>query len=249
MENILISANSKKNTLYRNSLNHVAIIVDGTRRWASNLGLSQSFGHDFAFLVSLPQIFRYFLVQGITRQTFFCCSVNNVLKRSPDEVSNFLKRINDVISVLTDEMILYGIKFKMIGNRELIPQYLLEKVEKTEELTSSGEKGFLCFAIAYSGADEIARACKKSCEAQSNDFRSITPDMIDSFLDTADLDLPSPDLVLRTSGDIRFSGFMPLQTAYSEWFFIDKAFQDLTYKDLDKVIDEFRYHRRRRHGI
>ena len=131
-------------------------------------------------------------------------------------------------------------KFLCIGRRERIPKYLALRIKALEEKTRDFDRITIILAIDYGGRDEIIRAVNKSKGNEMNEenFRK--------FLDTKDI--PDPDIIIRTGGEKRLSGFMPFQSAYSELFFTEKLFPDFSVRDLKRAIDEF-HKRKRRFGV
>jgi len=152
-----------------------------------------------------------------------------------------------MIDINLDEALKEEIKIIHLGRKDRIGENLRKKIKEAEEKTKNFNKYFLAVALDYSGRDEIIRMIKKIKNANV-DLNILKEDEFNQFLDTKDIPYPYPDLVIRTSGEIRTSGFMIWQTAYSEWIFYPKYFPDFDSSDLENCIEEYKK-RQRRFGV
>ena len=211
-------------------MKHIAVIMDGNGRWAVKRGRERSVGYRFGAR-ALMRLAEDFLSFPISTLTVYAFSTENN-KRDSKEVSNIFSVI---ASFLLSEVFPFcqknGVALRFIGNLDALPDDLKQIAESNPAV--SGEKT-LVIAINYGGSDEILRAYEKMKE--KGIVRPTEKDLYDN-LDTAGL--PMPDAVLRYGGYKRLSNFLPLQTIYSELFFIDKLWPDYDRSDIEKVISDF----------
>ncbi|MBT4446616.1 di-trans,poly-cis-decaprenylcistransferase [archaeon] len=212
---------------------HIAIIPDGNRRWAKEKGLAASLGHKKASeaekLKKLYLAAKKLKVECITLWGF---STEN-WKRSETEKKFLFDLFTKLIDSLSSELLEDQIRFIHIGRRDRLPKELMSKISTLENQTSSFTEFTLCLALDYGGRDEIVRATNKLLAAGNQ----VTEESLTSVLDTKDL--PDLDLIIRTSGEQRLSGFMPYQSVYAELLFIDKYFPDFSVEDLENAINNF----------
>ncbi len=220
---------------------HIAIFPDGDRRWARKNGLNEVEGYR-AGVERLLGIVKKADELGIENLTFWGFSTEN-WTRAENEV-NFL--MNEIFikrgRELKDEFVKTKAKFKHIGRKDRLPVKLSELLNEIEDETAHFEGRTLTMALDYGGRDEILRAVRKIVE-QKVPVESIDEAIFTSYLDTAGI--PDPDMIIRTSGEKRMSGFMSWQTAYSELFFLDTYFPDFTDEMFEKVVMEFAKRERR----
>ena len=219
---------------------HLAIIIDGNRRWAREKGLPIFEGHRQG-LKKVKELGKWLKARGIKILTLYCFSTEN-WKRSPAEVNYLMKLLNSALTEDIKEFHKRGFKLRVIGQKERLPSYLQKAIKKAEELTKNNKEGILNLAISYGGRAEIVEAVRKIIKEK------ISPDRIDekligNYLYTQDL--PDPDLIIRTSGEQRLSNFLLWQSAYSELYFCPKYWPDFTEKDLDEALKEYTRRQRR----
>jgi len=219
--------------------NHVAIIPDGNRRWALDKGKNTYEGHRIGF-EKLIKIARKARELGIKVFTVWAFSTEN-WKRSKEEISYLMK----LYEVMIDKYLIEALKDKVriihLGRKDRISEKLKNKLLNIEEKTKNFDKNFLCIALDYGGRDEIVRVMLKV----KNQKSKINENNFNNFLDTKDLPYPDPDLIIRTSGEIRTSGFLTWQSAYSEYIFIKKYLPDYSEDDFEKTIQDFSERQRR----
>ena len=222
--------------------NHVAIILDGNGRWATNRGLIRSMGHK-AGADTIIKMAEYIFKRGVKVFSVFAFSTEN-FKRSAEEVNFlmnlFIQLFRDKAEVLNKE----NIKVVFSGRRSLLDKKVLKAMEDLEELTKNNEYIFnMC--LSYGGQIEIVDAVKRIIN------EGVKAEDIDQFTFKKYLyqELPDIDLVIRTSGEMRISNFMLYQMAYAEFFFTKTLWPDYSEKDFEEAVDSFNNRERRFGGI
>ena len=224
---------------------HIAIIMDGNRRWAKEHKLDGSFGHKKGAEV-LETVAKYCNKIGLEALTVYAFSTEN-WKRTKEEVSAILLLLNMYLDKFLKTADLENIKLRVIGDREKnMPEEIKAKMIKMEEKTQNNTGLKFNIAFNYGGRDEIVKATQKIAkQVQEGKLKieDITEDTISNNLYTAGL--PDPDLLIRTSGELRTSNFLPWQITYSEFMFLDKYWPDFTTNDIDLAIEEYSKRHRR----
>ncbi len=231
--------------------NHVALILDGNRRWAKNKRLPTWIGHKYG-AQKVEQVLNWMLEIGVRIVTLYVLSTEN-LKRDKIELEKLFNIIGEYLDrAITSEVIeKYEVKVKAIGNLKLLPKEIREKIYKLENKTAKNEKRFLNIAIAYGGRLEIINATKKiAVDILKGRIKveDINEKLFERYLFTSYLPNPSPDLVIRTSGEERLSNFLLWQSAYSELIFLDIYWPDFRKIDLLRAIRTYQK-RHRRFGL
>lgn len=221
--------------------NHITIIPDGNRRWAKEHKLTSLMGHKRGFDIAV-KLSRKVRQMGVSTLTLWAFSTEN-WDRTPTEVKYLMRLYGILMDKYLKEAIKDEVKIIHIGRKDRIPKFLLKKIETAEEKTKNFSKYYLNIALDYGGRDEIVRAIHKASKNGGTD--KITVDNFKDYLDTANQPHPYPDLVIRTSGEFRISGFMPWQAAYSEYLFVNKYFPELTEKDMEDAVEEYSRRQRR----
>ena len=217
---------------------HVAIIMDGNGRWAKKRLLPRSAGHS-AGSRTVEQICDDAWSLGIKYLTVYAFSTEN-WKRSDSEVATLMDLLRKYMKNCLERSRKNNMKVCVIGDVTRLDEDLRNSIaELTRE--SAGNTG-LCFTVAlnYGGRDELVRAFKKmmaECESGRFSEAQVTEETVSGYLDTAGM--PDPDLVIRTSGEIRLSNFLPWQSAYSELYFTDVLWPDFDKKELIKAIEYY----------
>lgn len=225
---------------------HVAIIPDGNRRWAKKKGLPPLEGHrrGFAAMVKIGKKLRQLGIQTLTVWAF---STEN-WKRDTSEVDYLMKIYELWIKQNLKDALKDKVRILHLGRRDRIPKSLLGVIDEAVTQTAHFNKFYLCVALDYGGRDEILRAAKKiSTINPSTDgqMSNLTEEEFEKFLDTKDLPHPNVDLVIRTSGEERTSGFLPWQTAYSEYIFVENYLPDFTPAGVVACLEEYSRRKRR----
>jgi undecaprenyl diphosphate synthase len=233
------------NNFMDNLPKHIAIIPDGNRRWAKEKGLPTFEGHKKGFNQAI-EIGKKARELGIKVLTLWAFSSEN-WKRTKEEISYLMDLYYQMIEINIQDALKEKIRIIHLGRKDRISNKLRLKIMEAEEKTKNFDKYYLAIALDYGGRDEIIRTINKINQSKTS-IKNFSEEKINQFLDTKDLPYPSPDLVIRTSGEIRTSGFMIWQAAYSEWIFYPKYFPDFTPFDLEKCIEEYKK-RKRRFGV
>ncbi len=222
---------------------HIAIIMDGNRRWAKKLGKPSSFGHKEG-AKTLEKIVRYANKIGIKHITVYAFSTEN-WKRTEDEVKALMMLFQSYLDDYAKRADTENIKVKIVGNREGLSERMKSSIVKCMERTKDNTGIVFNIALNYGGRDELLQAIKQIAQDSKDakiDINNIDEEMVSNHLYTKGQ--PDPDLLIRTSGELRLSNFLPWQLVYSEFMFIDKNWPDFNEEDLDKAIEE--YQRRNR---
>lgn len=222
-------------------LKHIAFIVDGNRRWARKINQTIRFGHQAGYDKTI-HILNHCHSQDINTVTFWLFSTEN-WRREAEEVKDLMELLYDTVYKHTQNALKNHIRITHLGRKNTLPEKLLQLIAQAEEQTEHFDKKFVNLAIDYGGHDEILRAAQKVSQKQLE----YTTNNLENNLDTAGLESPNPDLIVRTAGEIRMSGFMSWQSAYSEFIFTDKYFPALEIDDINIFIEEF-HNRVRRFG-
>ncbi len=227
---------------------HIAIILDGNRRWAQNHSMNPNVGHYYG-ADKTEKVLRWCLNLGVKTVTFYAFSTEN-FTRSPDEVNELMGLFDEKLhQILEDEDIhKYKVRVKAIGRLNQLPENLQDLIMKVEEATKDYDKHFLNLAMAYGGRAEIVDAAKEI--AQHIVDGTLSPNEIDEevfekHLYTSYLPKQDPDLIIRTSGEERLSGFLLYQSAYSELFFLDVYWPEFRLIDILRAIRTFQKRKRR----
>ena len=220
---------------------HVAIIMDGNRRWAKERGLPTLMGHKKGADM-VKKIIEHAGNLGVRVVTVFAFSTEN-WSRSADEVDYLMNLFVEWIDGYLPEIMSKGICFRFIGKEDGLSDKVVARLKKAVDETKDNSKLTFNLALNYGGRDELVRAVKKI--ADRGEAAEISEEMISANLDTAGL--PDPDLIIRTSGEQRLSGFLLWQSAYSEMYFPAVYWPDFDEKEIDKAIEEYN-HRQRRFG-
>jgi len=227
---------------------HIGIILDGNRRWAlARSGVTYD-GHVHGAKTG-QRFLEWCLDLGIRTVTLYIFSMENFNRPKP-EVDTILGIVEDEARRLLKDPRLYQneVRVKAIGRLDLLPQSLQQALREIEEATASYNKHYLNFALAYGGRTEIIDAARKI--AQDVGMGSVKPTEIDEqffmkYLYTAHLPNPYPDLIIRTSGEERLSGFLLWQSAYSEFCFLDVYWPEFRRIDLLRAVRTYQKRKRR----
>jgi len=221
--------------------NHVAIIADGNRRWARERKLPLLEGHRKG-AETMKLLTKKAKVLGIKIMSFWVFSTDN-WKRTQEEVGYLMRLFEEMIESQIKDAIVEKTRIVHLGRKDRLPRSLRKKMESAEEKTKHFTEHFFCVALDYGGKDEVIRAINKLSNQDKK--TSITEEDISSHLDTSVLPNPEPDLVIRTSGEERTSGFMIWQTTYSEYYFSPLLFPDFNGEALEKAIGDYTERKRR----
>jgi undecaprenyl diphosphate synthase len=217
---------------------HIAFIMDGNGRWAKARGLPRLEGHRRG-VETVKNILRKSDELGVEFVTLYAFSTEN-WNRPAEEVNGIMNLIEMLARDQRSEFIKKQTRLRVIGELERLPKPTRDELQKTMEATQSFSRRTLVLALSYSGRDEMVRAVNKLL-AQGKPVGSWED--ISGALDTAGI--PDPDLIIRTSGEMRLSNFLMLQGAYSELFFTPTAWPDFSGEQLEKILASFGQRQRR----
>ena len=215
--------------------NHVAIIMDGNRRWAKERGKNPSLGH-LEGSKTLEKTGMHIFKTGVKVLSVFAFSTEN-FKRSEEEVTYLMDLLIKGFKSTYQKFVDNGIKVVVSGSRDNLRQDVIQTIDDIEEKTKNGQNGILNVCLNYGGQKEIEDACKK-----------IAIDYKEGKIDLDKIDFNHylyNDFLIRTSGEERISNFMLYQLAYSELYFTDVYFPDFTEKEYDLAISEYNKRKRR----
>ena len=217
---------------------HIAIIMDGNRRWAKDRELTTRDGHKEG-AQTLEDISKFCNKIGIKYLTVYAFSTEN-WKRSKKEVSALMAILRMRVDAFIKEKDKQNIRIKVIGDIKGLTKSLQKSIEKAIEITKNNTGLTLNIAFNYGGRQELVRATKIIAEKVKNNeisIEDINEQLISDNLYTAGQ--PDPDLLIRTSGELRLSNFLPWQLVYTEFLFVDKNWPEFTEQDLDEAIIEY----------
>ena len=222
---------------------HIAIIMDGNGRWAKNRGLARTAGHA-AGAEAFRRTANYCRTLGVEYLTVYAFSTEN-WKRSEEEVSGIMTLLARYLREALRDMEKNHVRFRFFGDLSRLSPELRKLCIDAQTRSNEYHEVQVNFCLNYGGRDEIVRAVKQyaiDVREGKIDPDALTEDVLSSYLDSAGV--PDPELVIRPSGELRTSNFLPWQTVYSEFVFMNVLWPDFSPEDLDKAIEE--YHRRNR---
>jgi undecaprenyl diphosphate synthase len=226
----------------RNIPQHVAIIMDGNGRWAKKRGLPRLAGHK-AGTENLRRIIKACADFGVKYLTIYAFSTEN-WGRPRDEVDGLMRIVEDVIERELIELNEQDVQLRHLGKLDQLSPNLQRKVLNAVEKTRNNKRLVLNIAFNYGGRDEIVHAFRQMLLDGVKE-EDVTPEMVSRYLYTAGT--PDPDLIIRTSGELRISNFLIWQAAYSEWYVTPTYWPDFGREELRKALDEYA-NRDRRYG-
>lgn len=227
---------------------HIAIIMDGNGRWAAERGLPRTEGHRKG-VESVRRTVKAALELGVTHLTLFSFSSEN-WRRPRQEIFDLFGLIRRFIRRDLADLHKNGVKIRVIGTRTGLDNDIQRLIDDAVEITKDNTSLNLTIAFNYGARDEIARAAARiagEVEQGTLSPQDITPERFGTFLDTADT--PDPDLLIRTSGEMRISNFLLWQVAYAEFVFVDTYWPDFNRETLEAAIVEFQRRTRRFGGL
>ncbi len=227
---------------------HIAVILDGNRRWATGRALPYILGHEKGAKTS-EEFLNWALDMNIKTITVYAFSTEN-LRRKQSEVDQILRVIENQLKLLEANPTIHEshVCVKALGRLDVLPKSMRDTIEGIEKATCTYNDHYLNLAIAYGGRAEIIDATKKiarDIEEGKVDSADIDEELFRSYLYTAHLPNPYPDLIVRTSGEERLSGFLLWQAAYSELCFLDVYWPDFRKIDLLRAIRTYQQRKRR----
>lgn len=225
---------------------HLAVIMDGNRRWAKNRNLPTSQGHKEGAM-RVTDLVRNSVDLGIRYLSIYAFSTEN-WRRDKKEVDYLMNLLVEFVVKELDYLHKNDVKISLMGNIEDLPEKTKKEVKRSIELTKNNKKLHLNIALSYGSRNEIINAVKKvveDCENNKININEINEESFKNYLYTCEM--PDPDLLIRTSGEIRLSNFLLYQLAYTEFYFTDVMWPDFNKEELLKAIVSFQ-NRKRRYG-
>jgi undecaprenyl diphosphate synthase len=222
---------------------HVAIVMDGNGRWAQKRGLPRLAGHR-AGTENLQEIIKACVDFGVKYLTIYAFSTEN-WGRPAEEVDGLMHILEEVIDQKLEELHQQGVQLVHIGQLERLDTSLREKVKKSIDLTKDNHRLTVCIACNYGGRDEIVCAIRRIIEDGLKP-EQICDDIVSDYLFTTGI--PDPDLIIRTSGEMRISNFLIWQSAYSEWYVTPILWPDFNRDEFRKALIDYGQ-RERRYGL
>ena len=228
----------------RPAVRHVAIIMDGNGRWAAERGLPRAEGHRQG-VESVRRTLEAAMELGVSHLTLFSFSSEN-WSRPKQEINDLFGLLRRFVRRDLADLHKNGVKIRVIGARTGLESDILRMLDEAAELTKDNTALDLTIAFNYGARDEIARAAQRIAEdvkAGAMDASDVTPEKFSTYLDTAGL--PDPDLLIRTSGELRLSNFLLWQLAYAEFVFVDVYWPDFSKDVFAAAIAEYQQRSRR----
>lgn len=229
-----------KGLMSQQIVKHLGIIMDGNRRWAVENGLPKMDGHRLGY-DNMKTIGDACLARGLESLTVFAFSTEN-WNRAEKEVEYLMMLLENALSKDLDFFIQRNIRMRVLGRRDRLSARILKLIDKAEEQTKNLTAMTFAICLNYGGRPELVDAMKKIAEANVP-FEAIDEAMIAKHLYWPDM--PEPDLIIRTSGERRLSGFLLWECAYSELYFTDVYWPAFVEKDLDTALEDFANRQRR----
>ncbi len=226
---------------------HIAMIMDGNGRWAGMRGKPRIEGHQ-AGAETVREVLGYCRDAGVRYLTLFAFSTEN-WSRPNEEVEGLMALLSGFIARYKSDLIANRVRLRVIGRRDDLPEYVRDSLEAVERDTAGFERQ-LIVALSYSGRSELAMAVREI--ARKAAAGEIEPDRVDEATVAAHLyapDVPDPDLIVRTSGEMRVSNFLLWQCAYSEFYVTDVLWPDFREDDFKKALGAFAARERRFGGV
>lgn len=218
---------------------HIAIIMDGNGRWATERGKDRSYGHQ-AGVETVRRITSECTRLGVKYLTLYTFSTEN-WNRPSDEIAALMGL---VLSSLEDEIFMKNnVRFRVIGDTKRLPDVVQQKLRETEEHTAKNDAMTMVVALSYSSRWEITEAVKQIVNEVHDMYEDITEETISQHLTTNFM--PDPDLLIRTGGELRISNYLLWQIAYSELYFCDTYWPDFSEEDLHLAIESYQNRQRR----
>jgi len=227
---------------------HVAIIMDGNRRWAKAKGLPAIAGHAKAMEETVEALIERAGELGIEYLTLWAFSTEN-WGRERDEVAGLMNLFRKALMTKVEKFIAKGARLRIIGDMSRFAPDIQEGMKRAMEASEKNTKITVTFALNYGGRDEIVRAVNRWMQNHKSSDHSLSQGSelggqeLEKYLDT--VGMPDPDLVIRTGGEQRTSGFLMWSAAYAEYYFTEKLFPEFTPSELDRAVEEYQKRQRR----
>lgn len=227
---------------------HIAIILDGNGRWAKKRGMPRNFGH-LQGAKNVEQICSDAYDLGVKYLTVYTFSTEN-WKRSVEEVNGIMNILRQYLNSFKTHVKREKLTVRVIGDRSRLDDDINELIDELWEMSKDHKGLMLTLALNYGGRDEITRAVRKLADQVKEG--ALLPEQIDEAAISKELDtyyMPDPDLLIRTSGELRLSNYLLWQLAYTEFYFTDVLWPDFDKKELEKAIEYYNGRDRRYGGV
>ena len=227
---------------------HIAIILDGNGRWAKKRGMPRNFGH-LQGAKNVEQICSDAYDLGVKYLTVYTFSTEN-WKRSVEEVNGIMNILRQYLNSFKTHVKREKLTVRVIGDRSRLDDDINELIDELWEMSKDHKGLTLTLALNYGGRDEITRAVRKLADQVKEG--ALLPEQIDEAAISKELDtyyMPDPDLLIRTSGELRLSNYLLWQLAYTEFYFTDVLWPDFDKKELEKAIEYYNGRDRRYGGV
>jgi len=226
---------------------HVAIIMDGNRRWAKQQGLGVIRGHEYVVNAAIEPLVDRCIELGIPYLTLWAFSTEN-WDRDRRELEGIMRLFRGAFKKQAEDLHRKGVCLKILGEIDKFPKDIAESAKHWVEISKENKKITVSFALNYGGRDEILRAVQRIVRAQRSKGKileegDLTIEALSNSLDTKDY--PDPDLIIRPGGQLRLSGFMAWQSVYSELYFTETLMPDFSVEEFNKALEEFSARQRR----
>lgn len=220
----------------------IGIIMDGNRRWAKERNLPSKAGHHEG-AEAVRKVCKAANELGIKYLTLYAFSTEN-WKRDKDEVDEIMNLIRKFLDECIEKLGEEKHRVTFIGDKTALAEDISTKMLMLEKETRNNEGLTVAIAVNYGGRDEIVRGIKKLLDSNTKSSE-ITEEVVSKALDTGDKEIPDPELIIRTSGEVRTSNFLVWQSAYSEFYFTEKNWPDFNKEELEKAIENYSTRNRR----
>ena len=225
---------------------HVAIIMDGNRRWAKKRGLAIIKGHRKTAEETIERLADYAIQVGIKFLTLWAFSTEN-WQRDQEEVDGIMDLFRETFTTAAERLHKKGVRVHSIGDLSHFPEDIRNGVEDWKKETANNHKLVVTFALNYGGRDEIIRAVQRLISEEKNlKSQQVGVELLEKYLDTQqDIKLPDPELIIRPGGEQRLSGYLPWQAVYSELYFCPTLMPDFDEKQFAKALADYSSRQRR----
>lgn len=225
---------------------HVAIIMDGNRRWARKQGLAIIKGHRKTAEETIERLADFAIKVGIKYLTLWAFSTEN-WQRDQEEVEGIMNLFRETFSTAAERLHKKGVRVHTIGDLNHFPQDIREGIEHWKKETANNQKLIVTFALNYGGRDELTRAVNRLVSEEKNlKNKPITAQLLEKYLDTKqEVDLPDPEFIIRPGGEQRLSGYLPWQGIYSELYFCQTLMPDFNEEEFAQAIENYASRQRR----
>ena len=213
----------------------IGLIMDGNRRWAKERGKPGLEGHSEGYR-KLKEILGWIKESNINNAIVYAFSTEN-WKRTEEEVGALMKLLTYALSNEIDSLVKDGVRLRFAGNLSLFPQSFRDLMINAEKVTAQNSPLTLTVALSYGGRAEILNAVKVISELPKEEMKSLDEESLKKYLWTGEM--PDPDLIIRTGGELRMSNFLPYQSVYSDLFFTKTLWPDFGRDEFDSILKQF----------